>query len=176
MELTDRKTDAFAYRPLYRLKLQLPAGYSPASMRRSQSAVQATADYLGTRVARLSYLNPDEANKKYLYLQSPQKVNDKGKFKLHVRQRENQAVCACCFVVFVEGGGACGLYRGISRQDSLMKCISGASISAINRQLKGQVLPCVCGKEPVRWATVQPTDCASLMTLESGDPGGENTD
>lgn len=75
-------------------------------MRRSQSAVQATADYLGTRVARLSYLNPDEANKKYLYLQSPQKVNDKGKFKLHVRQRENQAVCACCFVVFVEGGGS----------------------------------------------------------------------
>lgn len=105
MELTDRKTDTFAYRPLYRLKLQLPAGYSPASMRRSQSAVQATADYLGTRVARLSYLNPDEANKKYLYLQSPQKVNDKGKFKLHVRQRANQAVCML-FCRFCGGRGS----------------------------------------------------------------------
>lgn len=32
-------------------------------MRRSQSAVEATADYLGTRLAGLAYLNPDEANR-----------------------------------------------------------------------------------------------------------------
>lgn len=43
-------------------KLQLPTASSASSMRRSQSAVEATADYLGTRVAGLSYLNQDEAN------------------------------------------------------------------------------------------------------------------
>lgn len=47
-------------------------------------------------------INPDELEKqKYLYLQSPKKVNDKGNVTLHVRQRSDHAVCACCVVVCV---------------------------------------------------------------------------
>ncbi|XP_037126784.1 cytoplasmic polyadenylation element-binding protein 3 isoform X1 [Syngnathus acus] len=45
-------------------------------MRRSQSAVEATADYLGTRVARLSFLNLDEEKQKYIHSPSPQRVNN----------------------------------------------------------------------------------------------------
>lgn len=44
-------------------RLQLPTSSAASSMRRSQSAVEATADYLGARVVRLSHLNPDEANR-----------------------------------------------------------------------------------------------------------------
>lgn len=46
-----------------RERLQLPPSTAVSSMRRSQSAVEATADYLGIRVVRLTYLNPDEANR-----------------------------------------------------------------------------------------------------------------
>lgn len=54
-------------------KLQLPTSSSVSSMRRSQSAVEATADYLGTRVARLSYLNPSEANRNIFIYRDPKR-------------------------------------------------------------------------------------------------------
>lgn len=44
------------------MKLHFPEA-SASSMRFSQSAVEATTDYLRARVAHLSYLNPDEANR-----------------------------------------------------------------------------------------------------------------
>ncbi|XP_077350616.1 cytoplasmic polyadenylation element-binding protein 3 isoform X2 [Festucalex cinctus] len=45
-------------------------------MRRSQSAVEATADYLGTRVARLSFLNLGEENRNIFILRVPKRVNN----------------------------------------------------------------------------------------------------
>lgn len=45
----------------------------PPRYHRSQSAVEATADYLGTRVVRLSYLNLDEANRNIFIYRGPKR-------------------------------------------------------------------------------------------------------
>lgn len=87
-----------------RERLQLPTPSAASSMRRSQSAVEATADYLGTRVVPVTYLNPDGENRYifiFIYLQRLTEVNAKGNSVSGWQKRACRAVPCCAVSLFV---------------------------------------------------------------------------
>lgn len=145
-------------------------------MRRSQSAVEATADYLGTRVARLSHLNPGEGNRNFFIYRVPKRWTIK---VIHTLDREATTlcmclcVCECCFVRLC-GGGHIWIKGGFQGKTASWN-VSDGSISAIDSQWKGQVLAGCSGTGPVRWATVGCWLCC-FDDLGSAALGGENTD
>lgn len=122
-------------------------------MRRSQSAVEATADYLGTRVARLSYLNPDEAKRNIFIYRVPKRWTIKVIKIDHRAVKLPRCVCACIFFVFVVcvEGDTYGLKGDFEARQLHEMYRMRTPISAMNGRL---ILAVFAVKGPVSWAAV----------------------
>lgn len=154
-------------------KLQLPTASSASSMRRSQSAVEATADYLGTRVARLSYLNPDEANRNIFIYRVPKRWTIK--VIQTSREAEMRPRCVCMlFCVSLVWRDTYGLKGGDCKARQKM-CRMPRSARYIGIWMV-KFWQCVCGEGVGEVSYYTGCWLCCFGDLGSAALGGENTD